>query len=113
MKTVPSWLALIAGLACSLSSLSGCGSNSFGPAQQQPPSPSGGMAGVTAIPAQAVPVQPVPAQPVSPMPPPAGLTDSTNSAPPPDFFELARQGKLTPADIERRGCQGTGGKVEG
>lgn len=101
MKTVPSWLALIAGLACSHSFLSGCGSNSFGPAQQQPPAASGGMAGVTAIPAQAVPVQPVPAQPGPPMPPPATLTDSTDSVPPPNFDELLRQGKLSPAEIER------------
>jgi hypothetical protein len=36
------------------------------------------------------------------MPPPAALTDSTNSAAPPDLAELARQGKeITKADIER------------
>lgn len=100
MKTVPSWLALIAGFACSLSSLSGCGSNSFLPAQQQPAA-SGGAVGVVAIPAQAQPVKLAPAQPGSPMPQPAGLTNSTDSVPPPNFDELVRQGKLSPAEIER------------
>jgi hypothetical protein len=100
MKTVPSGLALIAGLACSLSSLSGCGASSFTPAQQQPAA-SGGPAGVVAVPAQAQPIKLAPAQPVAPMPPPAGLTGSADSAPPPNFDELLRQGKLSPAEIER------------